>query len=133
MADSANAAGWRVTAGTICGTARDNVIGAAMRWSCSYIESYTGARVTPARVLNSVIISGEITAHKFVTPITPGTAGTSSFAVTEFDSSTSQTVSCANTRASSGAIEASSPPFGQRQEFEYNPGDTETLMPISVA
>ncbi len=132
MADSANAAGWRVSAATLCGTARDNAIGGEMRWDCGFAESITGVRVTPATVLDHVTVGGDIECHKFVTPITPGTSGTSSFTVTQFGAGTA-TVSCANTLASSGAISGRSAPMSQRQEFRYNPGDTETLMPISVS
>ncbi len=133
MADSARATGWRVSAASNCGSAMDNAVGGFFEWNVEFDRSYTGTRVTGAAVLNRVMVKGEIQCSKFTTPITPGTSGTSSITVTKVNSGATATISCANCVAGGGRQDCEQFPMTQRQGFEYDPGDTETLMPIGVS
>ena len=98
-----------------------------------FLKNYPGSRVTPCVVLNKYDLTAEAAYQTHATPFARGGAAQTLTGVLQDMNFNSVTFSLDTMIAGEFTLDTNTQPHLSKQKFQFNPGDTENLAPISVS
>lgn len=124
-------AGNRITA-TFNSVAINSCLGGSVRFTVEFDKFYPDQRLSPVKLCAGVDGEGTVEAAELVSMIAKGTNGSLVFSTLQGDGG-SNTVTAVTMEMAGTEIDFNSKPFRQRHSFQYNPGNTENVAPLTVA
>lgn len=109
-----------------------SAVGGSVRFTVEFDKFYPDQRRSPVKLVAGIDGEATVEAAELVSMIAIGTNGSLVFTTLQGDGG-ANTVTAATMEMAGSEIDFSSKPFRQRHSFQYNPGNTENVAPLTVA
>jgi len=106
-----------------------------VHFSTEFLKNYPGTRVTPCVAIQKVDMTVEASyqSHKSFTQPTPGGGPATLTGVLMTEAYGSVNVVCTNMMVGDYDLDTNSSPHLSKIKFQWNPGDKEDLLPITIS
>ncbi len=125
-------AGHRLSSITHSTLTMGDPVGGNVREEVTFVKNKPATRVTGCKAVDDYDVKANARFQTMITPGAKDTRATLTYTIKKWDGTTG-TIAIANMKQGACGYDMNSAPMVQDCDFEYDPGDTESIAPITVS